>query len=151
MVDHKFGGYTCLFMDEIPKELQTECSICIQVLRDPHVVDSCGYRFCKSCIDVHFSKSSNYCPMCKHQNPNTIADKLLARTLRQKKVKWTHKEDGCECRRWSRDLSRGVAGVRRDVRTRSHANCWVSCTCVFWAHCWLTAYVYGLFLEFLLP
>lgn len=96
MADHKFGGHTCHFMEEIPNDLQTECSICLQVLRDPHIVDCCGYRFCKSCIDVHLSKSSNYCPMCKHQNPNTVADKQLARTLRQKKVKCTHKEDGCE-------------------------------------------------------
>lgn len=86
----------CHFMEEIPKELQTECSICLQVLRDPHIVDCCGYRFCKSCINVYLSKNSNCCPMCKYQNPDTVTDKQLARTLRQKKVKCTHKEEGCE-------------------------------------------------------
>lgn len=102
MADSKFGGYACHFVEEIPKELQTECSICLQVLRDPQIVDCCGYRFCKSCIEMHLSKSSNYCPMCKHQYPNTFADKQLTRTLRQKKVRCTHKENGCE---WTGELS----------------------------------------------
>ena len=52
-------GYACDFVDTIPKELQTECSICLHVLRDPHMVDCCGYRFCKSCIEQELYRASS--------------------------------------------------------------------------------------------
>ena len=58
-------GYACEFMDTIPKEFQTECSICLHVLRDPHMVDCCGYRFCKRCIEQVMSEFKS-CPLCNH-------------------------------------------------------------------------------------
>ena len=102
MAEHTFGGYACEFIDVIPKELQTECSICLHVLKDPHMVDCCGNRFCRTCIDTHLSKNDNYCPLCKHHLPLTVADKQLARTLRQKRVSCTHREEGCK---WTGELS----------------------------------------------
>ena len=94
-------GYACEFVDAIPKELQTECSICLHVLRDPHMVDCCGYRFCRRCIDRVLYEFKT-CPLCNHKQPRTIADKQLSRTLRQKRVKCTHKEEGCK---WTGELA----------------------------------------------
>ena len=81
--------------DEISKELQTECSICLHVLRDPHMVVCCGYRFCGGCIQSVLRKF-NTCPLCNSKQPRTVADKQLSRSLKEKKVKCTHREDGCE-------------------------------------------------------
>lgn len=89
------AGYSCEFVDEIPKEIQTECSICLQVLRQPHIVECCGQRYCESCLKQALQKSNRSCPLCNHQNPRSFADKQLARTLNEKKVKCTHKDSGC--------------------------------------------------------
>ena len=94
-------GYACEFMDTIPKELQTECSICLHVLRDPHLLDCCGYRFCKRCIERVLSEFKS-CPLCNHRLPNTVADRQLSRTLREKRVRCTHKGEGCK---WVGELS----------------------------------------------
>ena len=94
-------GYACEFIDVVPKELQTECSICLHVLRDPYMVDCCGYRFCKLCIERVLLDFKS-CPLCNHRGPTTVADKQLSRTLREKTVRCTHKEDGC---RWVGVLS----------------------------------------------
>ena len=101
MADHQLVGYACKFVDVIPKELQTDCSICLHVLRDPHMVDCCGYRFCKHCIERVLSAFKS-CPLCNHRLPTAIADKQLSRTLRQKEVRCTHKEEGCK---WVGELS----------------------------------------------
>ena len=83
-------GYSCQFVEELPKELQTECSICLHTVREPYLVDCCGYRFCKTCIDP-----VKRCPLCNGQFSSVIPDKLLQRTLNQKLVYCTHKLEGC--------------------------------------------------------
>ena len=88
-------GYACEFVDTIPKELQTECSICLHILRDPHMVDCCGYRFCKACIERVLAEF-NSCPLCNHRQPKAIADRQLSRTLREKRVRCSHKGKGCK-------------------------------------------------------
>ena len=93
-------GYACEFVDK-PKDLQTECSVCLQVLRDPHMVDCCGYRFCKGCIERALADFKS-CPLCNHRQPKAIADKQLSRTLREKRVRCTHKGEGCK---WIGQLS----------------------------------------------
>ena len=100
MADQRFGGYSCEFVDTIPEELQTECCICLYVLKDPYMIDCCGYRFCKNCIETHVSRNDS-CPLCKHDCPRIVADKQLARILRQKMVRCTHKEEGCT---WTGEL-----------------------------------------------
>lgn len=94
------GGYSCQFVEDLPKELQTECSICLHTVREPHLVDCCGYRFCKSCIDPLLSAKK--CPLCNEHFRSVIPDKLLQRTLNQKLVYCTHKSEGCQ---WTGALS----------------------------------------------
>ena len=95
-----YMGYACEFVDT-PKDLQTECSVCLHVLRDPHMVDCCGYRFCKGCIERVLA-DFNSCPLCNHRQPKAVADKQLSRTLREKRVRCTHKGEGCK---WIGQLS----------------------------------------------
>ena len=94
MADQQTAGYACEFVEEV-KELQTECSICLHVLRDPHMVECCGYRFCGGCIKSVL-REFNACPLCNSKQPRTVADKQLSRSLKEKKVRCTHREDGCK-------------------------------------------------------
>ena len=88
-------GYNCEFVEHVPKELQTDCFICLHVLRDPQMVDCCCYRFCNRCIQQVLN-NFNRCPLCNQRNPTIVADKQLARTLKQKEVKCTHHRKGCK-------------------------------------------------------
>ena len=89
------GGYSCQFVEAVPKELQTECSICLHTVRDPYMVDCCGYRFCKDCI-IPIATYNKKCPLCNCTFSSVIHDKLLHRTLNEKLVYCTHKDGGCD-------------------------------------------------------
>ena len=90
------AGYDCTFVTPLTKDLPSECSVCLHVLREPHMVSCCGYRFCRSCIDP-IQMSTNRCPLC-NDGFTTLPDKHLERTLNGKIVYCSHKPDGCD---WS--------------------------------------------------
>ena len=89
------GGYECIFVSDPPKVLQTECSICLCVLREPYLVDCCGNSFCKTCIE-QVKSDKRPCPLCNVQFTTTMPDKRLQRTLNELQVYCCHKEAGCE-------------------------------------------------------
>ena len=39
------------FVEEIPKQIEIECPICLKVLANPHLVSCCGHHFCEDCIE----------------------------------------------------------------------------------------------------
>ena len=43
------SGFDCQFVDA-PKELQSECPVCLSILREPCQVTCCGKSFCRACI-----------------------------------------------------------------------------------------------------
>ena len=90
------SGYECTFVVPLPKDLQGECSICLQVLREPFLVSCCGYRFCHSCIQP-LQKRKRPCPLCNSKF-STLPDKQLQRILNEKQVYCTNKESGCPWR-----------------------------------------------------
>ena len=96
------GGFECIFVEEPPKQLQTECSICLCVLRDPYLVDCCGYSFCRSCIEP-VKAGNKLCPLCNVQFTNFMPDKRLQRVLNEMKVCCSNKDAGCQ---WLDDLSK---------------------------------------------
>ena len=59
------------------------------------MVDCCGHRFCKACIERVLADFKS-CPLCNHRQPKVIADRQLSRTLREKRVRCTHKGEGCK-------------------------------------------------------
>lgn len=87
------SGYECTFVYPLSKDLQGECSICLQVLREPFLVSCCGYRFCHSCI-LPIQKSKRPCPLCNSKF-STLPDKQLQRTLNEKLVHCSNKDSGC--------------------------------------------------------
>ena len=89
------GGFECIFVKDPPEHLQTECSVCLCVLREPYLVDCCGYSFCRSCIETIKSENKP-CPLCAVQFTTCIPDKRLQRTLNDFQVYCSHKGNGCE-------------------------------------------------------
>ena len=88
------AGYDCSFVESLPSDLQSECSICLHVLREPYLVGCCGYRFCRACIEPIQKKSVHKCPLCK-KDFSTLPDKQLERILNDKLVYCGNKSDGC--------------------------------------------------------
>ena len=95
------GGYECQFVKPLSSEVQSECSICLSVLREPFLVDCCGYHFCKSCIET-VKDDHKPCPLCNNDF-KTMPNKQLQRLLNQREVYCKHKEEGCE---WTGELSK---------------------------------------------
>ena len=71
------------------------------VLREPYLLDCCGYSFCKSCIEPIKSEKKP-CPLCAVHFTTCIPDKRLQRTLNDFQVYCSHKEEGCE---WAGQLA----------------------------------------------
>ena len=88
------GGYSCRFVEKLPKKLQTVCSICSLILREPYKVDCCGISFCKTCLDPFLL--TKQCPACSGHFSEVLPDKSLKKTLKQKMVYCTYKSEGCK-------------------------------------------------------
>ena len=90
------NGYDCIFVDEPPKHLQIECSICLCILHDPQVIDcECGLSYCLSCIKPIY-EGRRPCPLCNCSFPNLMSNRTLKRTLNGLKVYCSFVENGCE-------------------------------------------------------
>ena len=88
------AGYDCSFVENLPSDVQSECSICLHVLREPYLVGCCGYRFCRTCIEPIQKKAFHRCPLC-NKDFSSLPDKQLERILNRKLVYCTHRGDGC--------------------------------------------------------
>ena len=93
----KKSGFACVFVAEPPEAVQSECSVCRLILRDPYQVSCCGYSFCRDCIET---KKSEPCPLCKKPF-TTFHNKGLQRALYGFQVYCSHKKEGCE---WKGEL-----------------------------------------------
>ena len=89
------GGYECIFVTDPPVVLQTECPICLCVLKEPYLIDCCGNSFCRTCIEP-IKEESKSCPLCNIQFTTTMPDRRLQRTLNGLQVYCCNKEAGCE-------------------------------------------------------
>lgn len=88
------AGYECSFVEELSSDLQSECSVCLHVLREPYIVSCCGYRFCRGCIEKVL-KTTRRCPLCT-KGFSTLPDKHLERVLNDKNVYCVNKSSGCK-------------------------------------------------------
>ena len=89
------GGFECKFVEEPPEQFQTECAICLCVLKDPYLVDCCCHSFCQSCIKP-VQEEGKPCPVCTMKFTTCIPEKRLQRTLNEMKVYCPHKDLGCQ-------------------------------------------------------
>ena len=92
-------GYDCEFFDTISEDVETECSICLMILREPYIVQCCGNRFCRSCLEKIQSGGvaleDSPCPLCKQIIAAVMPDKRLERLLNEKRVHCSYQKSGC--------------------------------------------------------
>ena len=94
------SGFECKFVEKPPKAFQSECPICLLVLREPYQATCCGKSFCKECI--HRIKAANRaCPTCNEKDFTLFPNKGLQQSLHDIQVYCTHKSKGCE---WTGEL-----------------------------------------------
>ena len=98
----KETGYECELVESPPKHLQSECPICLQILREPHIISCCGHSFCAACIE-RVGKVGKSCPLCNEPGFTTLANKGLKRTLLEFSVYCPHRHRGCE---WMGELEK---------------------------------------------
>ena len=92
-------GFTCTFVAP-PRELRTECPICLHILREPHQATCCGTIFCRLCIErVRTYKKP--CPTCRERNFGVFPDRGLQNSLYSFKVQCPSKNQGCD---WEGEL-----------------------------------------------
>ena len=94
------SGIECEFVEKPPKAFQTECLICLLVLREPYQVICCGKSFCRSCIE-RVKALNNPCPHCNEKNFTDFPNKGLQQSLYQYDVHCTHQTEGCK---WTGEL-----------------------------------------------
>ena len=98
----KRTGCECEFVEPPPKQLQSECPICLQILLEPYIVDCCGYSFCAACIE-RVDKDGKPCPHCNQPGYTILVNKGFKRTLNEFRVYCSHRLSGCE---WEGELGK---------------------------------------------
>ena len=94
-------GYGCEFTEKPPKGVQSECPICLLVLREPYQATCCGKSFCRECIE-HVKNSNQPCPTCNQTEKFNVFHNLgLQQSLYDLQVNCTHSSKGCG---WSGEL-----------------------------------------------
>ncbi len=74
-------GFDCEFLEPPPEHLlQSECPVCLQIIREPHQVTCCGNSFCYSCIQ-QVKYDNKPCPTCNQEGLSDFSDKRLKRSL----------------------------------------------------------------------
>ena len=94
------GGFECEFVERPPSVVQSECPVCLLVLRNPYQVTCCGYSFCRACIE-RIKLRDTPCPCCKEGQFDHYPNKGLQRSLNGFKVQCSNKEQGCQ---WEGEL-----------------------------------------------
>ena len=94
MADQK-GGFDCKFVKELPPGIQSDCPVCLLVLREPYQATCCGYGFCRVCIE-RVRADNKPCPCCNVENFDCFEDKGRSRSLNEYDVYCTNKNQGCQ-------------------------------------------------------
>ena len=94
-------GFECEFVIKPSKEFpQSECPVCLHILREPYQVICCGKSFCKECIE-RTKEDGKPCPCCNHDEIKDFPNKGLQQPLYGFQVYCSNKEKGCE---WKGEL-----------------------------------------------
>ena len=104
-VQLSYDGLTCEFPKEPPQKYV--CSVCTQLVKDPHLTACCGHEFCQSCLEEWERKSgAKSCPHCRHENYVHILNKQTRREVEELRVLCSKRGQGCG---WEGEL--GVFGA----------------------------------------
>ena len=124
-------GFDCEFLEPPPDAIQTECPVCLQIIREPHQVTCCGNKFCEVCI-LQVKDRNKPCPTCNatRSNRNIFPDKGLKRILYSLKVQCGHQKDGCE---WTGELGQLDEHLNTDPQPEKQLNgcLFVNLVCIY--------------------
>ena len=89
-----YEGTSCEFLTDPPQKFI--CSICTQLVKDPHLTACCGHEFCEVCLNEWKKKSVKYsCPHCREPQFVHILDKQTRREIEELKVYCPKRSHGC--------------------------------------------------------
>ena len=92
------GGYDCEFVVlPPPSGLQTDCPVCLQILKEPCLISCCGHKFCGECIET-IEKGKKPCALCNEPNFTYMRDRGLERSLNDLEAWCSYRKEGCEWR-----------------------------------------------------
>lgn len=103
-------GYDCEFVDPAPTLIQTECPICLLILREPYLIGCCGHNFCKVCVEQVKAKNMP-CPLCGEDEYGILPNKGLQRSINELKVECSQKKLGCP---WTGELGSFSAHLNQE-------------------------------------
>ena len=109
-IKEKCGGYDCEFVEPPQKAFQTECPVCLQILKEPHLISCCGHKFCRECIE-RIEKEKKPCPLCNVPDFTFMRERGLERSLKELEVWCSYREEGCE---WKGKLGELEEHLTRD-------------------------------------
>lgn len=114
-------GYDILFIQQPPEEIQLECSVCLQVLSDPCILDcKCGYSFCRECIEPIKNKGSR-CPLCTMKFSIILPNIRLDKAKEQLRTNCPNDTLGCT---WTGELGRLRQHLNTPVQAKNrHEGC----------------------------
>lgn len=123
------NGYECIFVSEPPQHLQIECSICLCVLQDPHIIDcQCGSSYCLLCIQPLCEKNRP-CPLCNCSFTTQMPNPKLKRTLNGLLVYCSFKEAGSG--QWRGELGDLKGHLTRDPVSKCRGCKFVDVECFY--------------------
>ncbi len=111
------------FVEPLPEEYT--CSVCLDVLKEPHLTTCCGKHFCKGCIE-RVVNDENPCPLCNQAGFLAVIDKGVERRVLSLKVRCPNKELGCNWVGEMRDRQ-GHLDLQKGQCEHRHINCPNSC------------------------
>ena len=107
------NGHECIFTKDLPEHLQVECSICLCVLDNPHMIDcKCGAIFCQLCIQPTLNEKRP-CPLCNNPFSLSIPNPSVQRGINSLQVYCSLREAGCE---WVGELRALPEHLNDDIR-----------------------------------
>lgn len=108
-----YEGVTYEFIKDPPQKFI--CTICTQLVKDPHLTACCGHEFCDSCLKKWEKQSAtNCCPHCRQKQFVHILDKQTQREINELEVNCLKRRDGCE---WKG----GLGVIQQHVKDCSYA------------------------------
>ena len=94
MARREFEDCEVTFVEESMSD-HHECLVCLQLMREPWIIECCGHHMCKSCVDKVIY-DTNECPYCRSVGIKCMRDRHLERILMGKQVYCKYKDRGCE-------------------------------------------------------
>ena len=119
------GGFDCDFVQPPPKHL--ECSVCLLVLKDPHVSSCCGNHFCQPCIQ-RVQNDEKPCPLCNDPNFNIMLHKGVKREVNMLAVRCPKRYLGCQ---WEGELGLLEEHITAGPRSGASGCGYVEVECVY--------------------